>query len=1689
MGDVTSGRPGPTPTSAATRASGRRSVRALPALLAIAALVGSCAGPAPTVRPSPGSTTSPATTAAASGGPTAPGTPAPTPTPDPTAWARLTLANAPIVANLEPTKASRGGVALDTAFKLTTLDGRAPGDVAAHLVSDPPITFTVASTDGATAVLRPTRRLQAGTLYRISLARADGSIEATWAAQTALPLAIIETIPGDSATGVPLTAGIEITFNQPGVTASDLSKHLTIAPATAGRLQVSGRTLVFVPSKPLAKGRVYTVTVKHGLPLAGTGQVLPGDVVVRFETRATPPSAVTVNLSRSFVEANPREKAAIGVSMDMPDGAKAPASIPITVHRLASLTAAMGAWKTVEKAPDWTLVSTAAAVPTAGLPRVVKASVKVQGSEDGPSWIQLPKRLAAGWYLVTETWSGIPRQAVLQVTDIATFSMLGVGKSAVWVNDLATGKAAAGAAVAIDGKRLGGTDARGLLVAATPSGLKLGEDPSSSPMLVVRYGAQSAFQPFSMSRYCASCGSPTADDQWWQLFTSDRSTFRSTDTVNAWGIVRNRETGKVPSSVTVTLRAGDGSNATDSAIITTSATPDSNGAFSVRVALRDLPVGSYRLVLSTGKTRLGELWMGVATIVKPGYQLEMTTDRHAMVSDAKVIASVDASFFEGTPVVGTELSLSSDTVPGSTKVSTDAGGHASAPVTLRLDSDTDQWGVTAVQAIPTLPEEAAISTASDVAVFRATALVDTSAALAGTRVNITGKVSDVAFDRFETAPPTRLWDVDPRGAGRPNAAVLVKVVQHTPVRRQAGTRYDFILKQVEPVYDDTDRVDTVSVTTVRTGADGSFSLSVTVKGGSRSYEVSATYTDEGNRSTTATASAEGPNPRNGDRSAWLKPADPARESGEYSVGDEVRVTFMGGLEHAPVSRYFYSVAQRGLTYATVGASPTFRTTFTAASVPSISITAVRFNGYGYDLAVSSWRAQLRPADRTLTVQVTPDKARYRPGDTANVTIRTLGPDGRPVAASVFVQAVDEKLYAMGTASQVDPVPVLYAAVNDGIIAWAASHRTPGDDDGKGGGGGDTTGGGGDDRGDFRDWLVGTLVATGSDGTTTVPVPLSDDLTSWHVSAAAVDAALEAGSGSGSLAVGLPFFVEATIAPEYLVADLPIIRVRGFGSGLATGETVTFTVSSDTLPMSGVTVTADAFTVAEVPLPALKEGTHQIRIAATVGSGSTLRSDTLTRTFDVVTTRATRLETTWAALAGPVNVKAGSDLTRVTLVDAGRGRVVPILEDLAWTDGGRADRVVAAGLANRVLVEQFGLEAPAETSETALEPFRAGGTLAILPYGSANLDVTALAAMTGDLRLDAGGTAEWLREVMTTGSQHARDQRLLALAGLAGLGEPVLADVHEAAAQTDLTIPEQISVAIAAFYAGDEDLARTLERDLLTGHALRLGPWVRIDPGAGEDASLQTARLAIVAASLGDPVAADMDAWVAANPPKTTTVALERALAAQGWAKRVPGASAVAAITVDGARRELAVKPDKPASVVLTPAQAASARLEPVSGSVLAVTSWIGPLDPASLTPATGQVLKRTVTPDGAIGPTDTVIVTLEATLGPDARDECWRVTDLAPSGLAPISVQGSWDTNDDGNPVWTGTSPDLVDGQRVGFCVTRDPKQPVQTLRYVARVVTPGTYLWEPAVLQSEVVPDQGVVTDPTTVTIRGTSG
>jgi uncharacterized protein YfaS (alpha-2-macroglobulin family) len=251
----------------------------------------------------------------------------------------------------------------------------------------------------------------------------------------------------------------------------------------------------------------------------------------------------------------------------------------------------------------------------------------------------------------------------------------------------------------------------------------------------------------------------------------------------------------------------------------------------------------------------------------------------------------------------------------------------------------------------------------------------------------------------------------------------------------------------------------------------------------------------------------------------------------------------------------------------------------------------------------------------------------------------------------------------------------------------------------------------------------------------------------------------------------------------------------------------------------------------------------------------------------------------------------------------------------------------------------------------------------------------------------------------------------------------------------------------------------------------------------------TARLAIVAASLGEPVAADMDAWLDTHPPRTNLVELERALAAAGWVRRLPASDAVAALTVDGRRTEVRIDGSRPVTVVLTPAQVPGATLEPVSGSVLVTTRSEQPLDPGSLIAPAGQEITRTVSPAGTIAVTDAVVVTLRVKLATPEEPTCWAVTELVPSGLVPVT-HGGWDEEyeDDEEYVYADfEAPWRVTGQRVDFCVSVDPDRPVLNLRYVARVVTPGTYRWEETVLQSVIHPGSGTVLPATSITIAGT--
>ena len=92
-------------------------------------------------------------------------------------------------------------------------------------------------------------------------------------------------------------------------------------------------------------------------------------------------------------------------------------------------------------------------------------------------------------------------------------------------------------------------------------------------------------------------------------------------------------------------------------------------------------------------------------------------------------------------------------------------------------------------------------------------------------------------------------------------------------------------------------------------------------------------------------------------------------------------------------------------------------------------------------------------------------------------------------------------------------------------------------------------------------------------------------------------------------------------------------------------------------------------------------------------------------------------------------------------------------------------------------------------------------------------------------------------------------------------------------------------------------------------------------------------------------------------------------------------------------------------------------------------------------------------------------VELDYTLGPQALNGCYQVSDLLPSGLKAVTRPYAWGITDP-NAFY----PYLIEGQRVSFCVYKSDRQPV--IIYYARVTGRGEFEAEPAIIQSQKAPE-----------------
>jgi hypothetical protein len=1585
-------------------------------------------------------------------------------------------------------------VAPDSDFRLASLDSTPAAELAARISVEPSLDLVVEhGSDAGTVRLRPAAPLQPGVLYRFTLVGANGQPEDTWAFQARQSVRVVATTPEDTQTDVPLDTGIEITFDQDGVV--DPASHLKIQPSTAGRFEQRGRTLAFIPDR-LKAATLYTVTVTRGVKVAGTDETLAEDYRFRFETAAKAGATTTTfgfpdDLLEVPTAGRPDLPLFAFTEDDVP-----PVASPIEVYRFVDVQAAIEGYRQLRRSARWARWSIDDAVPTVGMRRVLSFRAALQRGGES-LWFRLPEPLAPGWYLVQRPSTGRPAQLILQVTDVASYLTVSDSRTLVWANDLDGGRPLAGATATLDGTELGRTDTDGLLLVDTPAQLRRDSAPGCTtdaclPVVLVRTAdGRSMFMPADnpygqidvMSG--GGYGSLGQSEDYWLVHHTDRLVYRRTDTINVWGVIRDRATGAVPETVDVQLVTGL-SDPMPPPIASMRVRPGPTGAFTGSLPIADLPEGTYDVILRDGGAVVGSTGIQVARILKPAYRLEVETGRRVYFQGDRIRITSRASFYEGSPVPGVALRIDGRV---QRNVKTDATGTAVYRTVARVDPDLEDagWDYQSISVSPARAEEGEVTAASrEFLVFPSSQTINGEATNQGGRVRVSGTVHLVDRDRLEAELGAGLspWEIDPRGRPVARATVTLTFIEQIPVRTRIGTEYDWIEKKAVPVYETTVQTREVRTMRVRTAGDGSFSSSVADSGRDHDYQVRMTVGDPDGHTARQSAYATGGGAASdeiGFEGAVLVPTTPAAEPSDgYAIGDRIDLTVR---ETRPVSAgwYLFEVAQRGLREATIQRSPRLVTRFESWAVPNVAINAVHFTGTRY-VQSEEYHPSFRASERAVEVGLTTARPRYAPGDEVTLDVRTRDHDGQPVAASVILQAIDAKLFTIGAAADADPLHELYTSISSGVRTRFASHRTQRQRPGEGG---DTTGGGGEDRVDFRDALLFKIVTTGEDGRARTTFRLSDDLTSWRVSGAAVTADLEAGITSIEVPVGLPFFVDASIAPEYLSGDRPSIQVRAYGAALEAGADVRITVASHSLGLAQTTLRAKAFATVSVPLPRLSPGVHTVTISAVTGTGASEARDQLTRSFSVVASRLERTRTAYVDGNAAGSIPGGAGLTNVVISDASAGRYLPLLLDIAGGEGARLERTLGAAMASSLLAGRYGmhggLREPVDFDGSHYQS-DAGG-IAPLPYSSSDLDLTSLVAIVAQREFSAAGLRDYL-ETVRDAPRSTREQRVFALAGLAGLGVPVLPQIQTAAADARLTIREQLMVGLGAAAIGDATTARTIAARLWAAHGERLGGEARLRVGdSTADITDATARMAVLAAAVGDPLAPALWAYVAENPSTDVPFELLAVAFVDRLIERLPVEPASFAYVVDGKRTVIELETGETFQLTLTAAQRASLRLEVIEGTIGLATSWREPVAASTLVRDPDVTISRARTPAAVVGTADLVRVDLTVRFGPKAPAACHQVTELVPSGLIPIGP--NLHVEEDGNVPAGITEPFAVVGQRVLFCAEPTKKQRTVRLRYYARVITPGTYVWEQAVVESRTAPDRAASTPRATIRIR----
>lgn len=1532
------------------------------------------------------------------------------------------------------------GLAADSSFTITTGWRVSREELRAMLDIEPDIGDYTIGGSGKNWTLVPGVPLTDNTVYTIRVINPETkAVVQSFAFQTKSDLAVSGVYPRDGASYVPLEAGIEFTFNAPGV---NLKDHFEIKPETAGSFETNDYTVVFRPEEPLSPDSIYRVTVKAGLTAPG-GMSLKEDLHFSFETTGEEADRwdymrlrLAGDYAETFLPGDPLT-VALYAGDDM-------TGLPfaVSLHRYADISGfireqrdrdAFYAERYGEK--------TDYVANTTGLEEIASFTGELLPADEygGELYAPLPDGLEEGCYIATI--SGKDRegneqfvQKLLQICNLSVYVQSVDGDTLVWVNDPVTGGPLSGAVLEWEDAESGQTRTATTMADGTARVMTGGTE--DAYLSVIRDARTVYFEKTGLS---AREDAPLNEKFYTALYT-DREIYQPDDAVRFWGVVRPRTgTQGLPQVLWATL----GQYGPESEILRVRVPVAADGTFEGSMPLQGIRQDWYAFSVTDGDEGVyTSKGFSIERYQKPAYKITVTPDRDYYYATDPVTFTIEASYYDGTPLSGGELTFSGDYMGssgpdglGRAVIRLDEQGRAAhttklnlaqmrqdrqsaldwAPLSLwyTVDNSGREDGGYFYEsgAITVLPSRIAAKTERDGATgdvtVRTASLDPSRLSQGGTARPLARAVYEDEFDRLAGVPA--------------DLPVTLTVHEITYAKVPTGSYYDYVNKRTVTSYryERGERV----VDTLRGGTSGGSAvftgLSAYAGGGETFYWFEAQF--DGGVAGTVADSLRGriayPRADGGVSYTFVDGGDP-HANDPADVGDPITLgLYANGVKAENRGRILYTAMQRKTLEAGVTDGDEISLTMKEEYLPNVYFAGAYFDGR-HVYPIDPHNVSYDYSARELTLTVTPDREAYRPGDTAEITLAAADAAGNPVSGSAVVGVVDEAVFALA-GQTVDLAGQLYGSIYHPYVRQAVSYRAY-DESGKAvpntaaaEGAADTGGGGGGAylRREFLDTAAFQTAQLGADGKAVLSVKLPDNVTSWRITALAVTPDLKAGNVASRAVATLPFHLTAVVTDSYLAGDDLSMSVAAAGAGIQSGDAVSYTaviLDGTGAEVDRLTGTGRASDYTPFNFGKYEAGSYAVRFEAECGS----YSDALQKEFSVVEEGLAVPVVRNLPLSEIGSLEPARYPVRLTVYDERMKPYMEGLQRLTAQDGERTELLVAAYRARAAANELLDPE-DRETirKDYRLESLQEGGGVKPLPLAQGDAAVTAKMLVVAPELLNKADAVAFLHQKLADAAS-TPDDRVMSYLGLAAAGEPVLLDIsrmleREAAS---LTASQRLYLGAALAQLGDFTGADAIYESL--GEQLVSEGGVKyVEAGGSLDDRIRNTAAALLLTSVAshpdaDPLMRFLNGADTDRARSEVLPNLEQLAYIEHFKLPAGESAAKFSVTLDGERREISLAGRGCKSFSLGARALAEADF---SGSRDLYVCAAYTARAADAPAATGRLrVEKTYTPVGAdaLARAGVARVDIRVTFAPDAPDGCYTVTDLIPAGMRYLPAQG-----------------------------------------------------------------------------------